>query len=75
MQSQRSSTFLKLLQVTAARMPVWYPTNEEQPPQLCGAIEALSSYVAKVYRSYLNINLHWYNQNELFYRVVIWWQL
>ncbi|XP_015368138.1 PREDICTED: SAGA-associated factor 29 [Diuraphis noxia] len=47
LQSQRSSTFLKLLQVTATRMPVWFPRHDEQPPPLCGAIEPLPSYVAK----------------------------
>ncbi|VVC29170.1 Hypothetical protein CINCED_3A004999 [Cinara cedri] len=47
LQSQRSSTFLKLLQITATRMPVWFPKNDEQPPPLCGAIEPLPSYVAK----------------------------
>ncbi|NP_001313558.1 SAGA-associated factor 29 [Acyrthosiphon pisum] len=47
LQSQRSSTFLKLLQVTATRMPVWHPRHDEQPPPLCGAIEPLPSYVAK----------------------------
>lgn len=40
--------FLKLLQVTATRMPVWFPINNEGPPPLCGAIEPLPSYVAKV---------------------------
>ncbi|XP_060837244.1 SAGA-associated factor 29 isoform X2 [Rhopalosiphum padi] len=47
LQSQRSSTFLKLLQVTAMRIPVWFPKHDEQPPPLCGAIEPLPSYVAK----------------------------
>lgn len=47
LQSQRSSTFLKLLQVTALRIPVWFPRHDEQPPPLCGAIEPLPSYVAK----------------------------
>jgi len=29
-------------------MPVWFPRHDEQPPPLCGAIEPLPSYVAKV---------------------------
>lgn len=59
LQSQRSSTFLKLLQVTATRMPVWFPLNNERPPPLCGAIEPLPSYVAKVCWFYiLYSNLH-----------------
>jgi len=47
LQSQRSSTFLKLLQVTAMRLPVWFPKNDERPPQLCGAVEAHHAYIAK----------------------------
>ncbi|XP_050542885.1 SAGA-associated factor 29 [Daktulosphaira vitifoliae] len=47
LQSQRSSTFLKLLQISAIRIPLWVPSNDEQPPPLCGAIPPDSSYIAK----------------------------
>lgn len=30
------------------RLPVWFPKNNEDPPQLCGAVEAHSTYIAKV---------------------------
>ncbi|XP_050422424.1 SAGA-associated factor 29 isoform X2 [Adelges cooleyi] len=47
LQSQRSSTFLKLLQISAIRIPLWVPSNDELPPPLCGAIPPDVSYIAK----------------------------
>jgi len=38
-----------LLLATASRIPVWIPKKDEQPPPLCGSIEPMSDYTAKVY--------------------------
>ena len=47
-------------------MPVWFPKHDEQPPPLCGAIEPLPSYVAKVCKVFCNVLLKYlYNLCKL----------
>lgn len=56
MQSEEIYIPLTMLEIMATTIPVWFPVENESPPPLCGAVEPLTSYIAKVCYGYDNVN-------------------
>ena len=46
----RRGALMKMLQNTAQTLPLWVGPPGEEPPELCGAVQADPSYAAKVRR-------------------------